>query len=273
MTKGVCKLTGSFGKFIKAHLIPRALTRPESPGLPFIQSGFGSRPTRKWSSWYDPRLVTQEGEDILTSLDTWAISELRKHKLVWSGWGPMNALLTKGYTPIPGSPYGVHVVHGLDHQRLRLFFLSLLWRAAATNREEFVAVDLPVEHIERLRTMITANEPSPIDFYPVTLSQMSTMGIVHNQSPLSMLKSMPASEGTPGRDLPIFRFYFDGLMAHFHRQDADNGETVALGDLIVGANDRLVISTISYEASFQRENLTAVMAEAAENWPAILAKL
>jgi hypothetical protein len=77
MANGTCRLTGTKGKFVKSHLIPKALTRPEEPGLPLIQGGSGKRARKRWDSWYDSELVTREGEDILSALDDWAIRYLR----------------------------------------------------------------------------------------------------------------------------------------------------------------------------------------------------
>jgi hypothetical protein len=57
-----------------------------------LQLGPNQRAKKRWSSWYDPELVTAVGEKYLTDLDTWAIKVLRKHKLVWSGWSGKNSL-------------------------------------------------------------------------------------------------------------------------------------------------------------------------------------
>src|SRR5262245_1716421 len=93
-SKGVCKLTQETGRFVDAHLIPRALTKLSSQGHPYMQMGVGVKPVRRWSSWYDSELVTQAGEKILADLDSWAISELRRQMLVWSGWGQRTSLDT-----------------------------------------------------------------------------------------------------------------------------------------------------------------------------------
>ena len=55
--------------------------------------------------------------------------------------------------------------------------------------------------------------------------------------------------------MPIYRFYFDGLIVHYHRYASDNGETAKLGNIIVGARRELVLTTIEYEYSFQYENM------------------
>ena len=271
MARGYCKLTGEYGKFVASHLIPKALTRPAKAGLPFVEAGLGKRPTRRWNSWYDGRLVIRAGEDVLSALDDWAIRELRKHRLVWSGWEPSQSLLD--HTQMPGTPWGIREVEGIDPRKLRLFFLSLLWRAAATERPEFSDVTLPSADLEKLRLMLLESRPEPLSFYPVRLIQLSTVGVVHNHTPITDVKHIPAIDGQPERQIPIFRFYFDGLIAHVQRQAHDDGETEALGPLVVGNQTKLVVSTVTYEGSLQHMHLRSVMEEALEGWPEVMTRL
>ena len=121
---GTCALLGVEGAFAKAHLIPKALTSPSAPGERFIEAGRGNRPIRRFTSWYDHQLVTHEGEKILSEIDTAGIAELRKHKLVWSGWGNKNKLRTSDFAvdPDPESGLGVRLIEGIDAGSIRLFF-------------------------------------------------------------------------------------------------------------------------------------------------------
>jgi hypothetical protein len=240
--------------------------------VPLIQGGRGSRPVRRWDSWYDPQLVIQEGENILTALDTWGIGELRKHQLVWSGWGPARQFSMKP-DPIPGTDWCVRDIRGIDPIKLRMFFLSLLWRAAATDLPEFSEVSVPPTDLERLRLMLLANDPNPLSFYPARLLQLSTVGETQNLTPI--LRDMPIQnfDGTPDRSVPIFRFYFDGLVASIHRHASDDGYTTSLGALVVGHSDRLLVGTLPYETSFQQVNLMKIKAEATDLWPHVMAKL
>ena len=257
--KGVCKLTQKTGVFIKSHLIPKALTKPAQKGNHFFQFEVGKPPIRRWSSWYDPYLVTQEGEDILTKLDTWAVLTLREHSLVWSGWEG-NKTLGLLHSPIGKSPWGIRKVSGLDPRRLRLFFLSILWRAAATNLPEFADVQLSPEDLEKLRLMIILDAIEPISFYSVQLTQLSTIGEIHNHAPIADTKRILSLDSSgKAWDVPIFRFYFDGLVAHFNRHDWGDEYTAELGNLVVGAEQTLLVSTQTYEDSFQKNILTAVL--------------
>lgn len=260
MSSGTCRLTNHKGNFVKSHLIPKAFTRPEEPGLPLLQSAPGKRAIKRWDSWYDAQLVTRRGENILEAYDTWGIAYLRTQKLVWSGWGEAESLGDLSQ-PIGDGSWGLREVPVESPHMLRLFFLSLLWRAAASSLMEFAEVQLPHDHLESLRSMVVAGDPGPVAFYPVTLTQLSTRGIVHNMAPIAQTKWQPEVEGVPSRDIPIFRFYFDGLIAHITRQGDDDGWAAELGNLVVGQGRTLAVSTVTYEASFQKENLGHLMRE------------
>jgi hypothetical protein len=258
MANGVCKLTGQPGRFVRSHLIPLALTKPDMEGAPLIQFGSGKRPVRRWSSWYDDHLVIRKGEDLLADLDNWAIKELRKHSLIWSGWGSTSTLPPQHASQSPNGWRG-RLVSGIDFPRLRLFLLSLLWRAAATERGEFSEVGLPPQELAVLRTSLLERKATPLEFYPATLLQISTRGPAQNIVPLAQMMPVPNLPGLGARRLPIFRFYFDGLVVHMHRQAS--GHIDDFLPSVVGAGDTLLVGTVTYERSFQRENLEHVLRE------------
>jgi len=258
--EGVCKLTKQIGRFVDSHLLPKALTKAEGLGPGLIQIGNGYREKRS-SSWYDPQLVISEGEKILAGYDDWAIRILRKHAMVWSGWGPRLSL--SDYQPIPRTPWGIRSVSGDDWKRLRLFFLSLLWRAAATDRSEFSEIVIPSDHLERLRLMVLNDNPEPIDFYAISLTQLSTIGIKHNHTPIAFTKTIPPLEqGFSATEEPTFRFYLDGLIIHYSRLSIEQNNARNLGPLVVGASNTITLSTVEFESSAQAENLAIVEMEA-----------
>lgn len=258
---GYCKLTRRPGVFVDSHIIPEALTRPSVRGNPLFQVGDGTRATRRWTSWYDSSLVIREGEDYLSALDTWAIAVLREHRLVWSGWGYETNLGSR-HTLINGF-LGVREVGPIDTKRLRLFFLSLLWRAAASSRHEFKEISVPVAHLERLRLAILGQEEPELAFYPVQLTQLSTKGVMHNRTPYPDTKYVPNLEdpSVPELALPIFRFYMDGLIAHFHRELPPTYDVGQVGNLIVGVESSIVLSTVTFEESLQAIEMGSILAD------------
>ena len=86
-------------------------------------------------------------------------------------------------------------------------------------------------------------------------------------------KEVPNLEHGSSFTIPIFRFYFDGLIAHFHRPTPDGGIADGLGPLIVGNEQEVVLNTITYARSWQFENLEAVRSEAEMLHPRALARI
>lgn len=269
-TFGICRLTGEHGRFVKAHIIPRALAPPAAGGEAFAQIGQRSRPTRRRDSWYDQHLVTRQGEDILTSYDTWAIAELRRLKLVWRSWGPMHALATADFHPIPNTPWGGRTVEFIDPLRMRIFLLSLLWRAAASDLPDMREASLRASDLRRLRRTIVSGSPPAPSFIPISLVQLSSIGNMHNHGPIKQTKPIPKVGSDPGWHESIIRMYFDGLIVHYHIE-GDQRTVEGLGPMVVGRKSTL-ITTIEYEKSWQLENLRNCFADAEHEFPGAITR-
>ncbi len=209
---GVCQLTLGNGVYINAHIIPAALTKLSSTGEKYVEAGIGAGIKKRANSWYDNELVTQAGEDILTAIDTTAIEVLRKHKLVWTGWGAEQELF-------PNDPFEnqkpIRILRIDRAKGLQLFFLSLLWRSAASKRSEFKQIKITEAILEDLRQRVLNKDPGVFGDYPIHLFQITTRGIFHNRTPLLEKKAHP-SEKLKDVYIPYVRFYFDGLIAHIH---------------------------------------------------------
>lgn len=271
MAYGTCKLTGDSGPLVRSHIIPKAFTSGAEKGLPFAQTGRDIAPIKRWDSWYDQRIVTKAGEAILEAYDDWAIRELRSNRLVWSGWGESKTVPAEVMEIPDSGGWGVRKITGIDGGRLRLFFLSLLWRAAVSEMFEFREVSLHASDVRRVRNMVREGDPTPLKRFPIALVQLSTVGAIHNLSPLEQRKpKKPWLQNGPSH--PIFRFYFDGLIAHIHKAISE-GEVAELGSMFVGNQDELTVPTVPFESSWQRENLSELILEAETRWPERLAKI
>ncbi len=268
--KGNCALTGVYGKYIKSHLLPKALTRPEEAGLPFIQSGSGKHSKIRRDSWYDRTLVTKEGEVILSDYDDWAIKELRKQRLIWSGWGPRQTLHGH-YSPIPGTPNGIRKIECENPGMLRLFFLSLLWRSSATDLPEFSEVELDNSELEQFQEMLLTKSPKPFDFFPISLIQLSTLGPKHNLSPFISSKSVIDFETGKTFQVPFYRYYLEGLIIHIDIECQQKYGNTAKNPAIVGNNQHILLNTVDYADSYERENLKYVANERL-SWPSSFQK-
>jgi hypothetical protein len=255
---GQCKLTGTHGRYVKAHIIPEALTDTLWKGKPLTQIGRHGKRIRRQTSWYDRELVTAEGEAILARHDDWAINFFRQKKLIWSSWGPMEQLTLPDHSLVwgPGN-WGLRKLDGVDCARLRLFFLSLLWRAAATRLFEFDLVGLPAGELAQLGEMVLHGQVEPHHFYPIRLIQLSTRNFSHNRAAGRLIKREFVPDPVTGslsersqREIHHYRFYFDGLIAHMHIND--DAEHVAQKEsMFVGPRNELLVTTLPSEESIE----------------------
>jgi hypothetical protein len=98
--------------------------------------------------------------------------------------------------------------------------------------------------------MVLTGNAEPIEFYPVSLIQLSTRGRDHNFTATVEVKTNPGFGKVPDRTIPHFRFYLDGLIAHIHRERVGQ-----LDESIVGAYQKLTVCTITFQESRQRRYL------------------
>ncbi|EIC21149.1 hypothetical protein Thi970DRAFT_04839 [Thiorhodovibrio frisius] len=84
---------------------------------------------------------------------------------------------------------------------------------------------------------------------------------MHNQTPIADIKRLPNlwAVGTQSLALPTYRFYFDGLIAHILVCLPKGHSAAHLGNLIVGGEKSLVLSTVPFDNSWQYMNMRAVI--------------
>lgn len=256
MAFGVCKLTGTKGTYIKCHLLPRALTVPPERGEVRVEAGEGRLPIARYDSWFDKTIVTRKGEDIFEALDTFAIAELRRQKLVWSSWAEYENVCPIGSDRIDDQ-WGLRHVEFSDPERLRLFCLSLLWRAATTNLTGFSTITLPPSRLGLLTDMLLSNRATPFEHFPVHLIQLRTRGGWHNQSPIKQIKRFADADGAE-REMGTFRFYMDGLVIHID-DEVDDPVHWRFKGIALGEASKQTVLTMPFEKSFQDELITGHM--------------
>ncbi|WP_132600207.1 hypothetical protein [Rhodovulum adriaticum] len=145
-------------------------------------------------------------------------------------------------------------------QDLHRFFLSIVWRAAASSLPDMSEVALNDGVLAHLREIILGERELSVNFMPVTLTQLSSRQQPHNMSPILDVKVRPPISGMPERVMPIVRLFMDGLVAHCHLNSSDF-DILDGNELLVGGADELFISSVTYEGSFQEENLLMNMYE------------
>ncbi len=254
---GLCKLTGQRGPFVKSHIIPASLTRLPSNGKKIVEAGIGLGVKSRFVSWYDNELVTRVGEDILEEIDTPAIEALRAHKLIWSSWGPDDQLKTSDLLTEPGVQ-AFRLVWIPQASELQLFFLSLVWRCAASQRPEFSDVLLSADIVEDLRQRVQSKDPGFIGDYPVQLFQIVSKGMLHNRVPL-LEKTNVELESGDSRETEYVRIYFDGLIARVHLGLRDRFDDRYLATCLRSA-DKTIVFAHEFEKSRAASDIKEMVA-------------
>ncbi|MCH7721105.1 MAG: hypothetical protein IH988_08985 [Planctomycetes bacterium] len=108
------------------------------------------------TGFYDPSLVCEACE--------------RKFS-PWDGYGKAILLDTDWESAqVGGDDRRAYCIRSFDYTRLKLFFMSVLWRIAGTARREFRQVDLG-PHGDKLARDIESCDPGGIDDWSVTLAR------------------------------------------------------------------------------------------------------
>lgn len=158
-----CKLTGIEDWGVKAHIIPQALYRLEGkPGFTYTLGKGKPRMGRMPNGVYDSTILVAEGERHFSTWDDYAAKfflNRRRH----------NDGKTRHLFLVDDKPAYAELGPGLfSPDLLRLFCMSVLWRAGVSNKSFFSQIQLG-EHEERLRSCILSKTPGAVTDFSVIL--------------------------------------------------------------------------------------------------------
>jgi hypothetical protein len=184
----LCKLCGENRPLVKAHVQPesffRALAATDSSGPPLIVSNRQGAPTKRSPiGVYDSTILCAACEARFGPWDDYAarvlINELDAELRPLSANGEILAFLRPSF----------------DYEKLKLFFISVLWRAAVSSMPYFASVRLgPHEEMTRL-AVLRADPGSPHHFSVVLARRIAS----------------PAMEGFAASMISPFREKLDGI--------------------------------------------------------------
>lgn len=266
---GTCLLTGHVGPFAQSHLIPRFLADKALGQAHRIQFGFGSKPQLKFNSWVDDGICTAVGEARLRDIDTAAAKIIRQHGLTWRHY----PLSDRAERHKVGDDFELITIPDVDTSALRLFFLSLLWRSAVSTRFEFAEISLDAASNEYLRKVVAGEEEPANSDWPAVLVALTEAGEPQVHAPLAQLINTPEYEGVKYPDIPIFRFFLDGLIVHMGRKSGDVELLDVWSKRVVGLDSSLFLVGRPYEGSSQQNNLTYLQDELHREYPEDAARI
>ena len=154
-----CKLTGTRGPGVKAHIIPKSFydfgEGKHQPSKLIHIAGENSRISKLQIGEYDQTIVTKEGEAFFGACDDYA------HKCLVRK-GQEGKLYHNGNDPL------CIEIDEFDYHKLKMFFISLLWRASVSSRSLFRRVRTG-PHENPLRRHILRQDPGTEQDYAVVI--------------------------------------------------------------------------------------------------------
>jgi hypothetical protein len=187
-----CKLCGKDKKLVRAHIIPKSLWKPlfdEQP--PQVHSTAPTADDKKSPvGVYDTGILCAQCESIFSPWDDYA------QKLFL-------AKPTEDQYVIKNGQKIAYVETDIDYAKLKLFFISLLWKAAVSNHFFFSRVNVG-SFEPQLRRMILRDDPGDPDTFAVMVTKCD-----ERLSPI-VLNPQPERWG----ETNYYHFYLAGYMAY-----------------------------------------------------------
>ena len=145
-----CKLCGANASLVNAHIIPESFFRSINRGggpLQLVSDDPAKHPKRVPIGIYDPELVCNTCEQSFGPWDSYAADLLIARRA--TAFVPI--VTAEGL--VPPATQAVE----FDYLKLRLFVLSLLWRAASSTHQYFARIQI-TSWLPKLHTLVRAGE-------------------------------------------------------------------------------------------------------------------
>jgi hypothetical protein len=158
----ICRLCDYDKQLIDAHIIPRPFFTEVDSGhqrAKVMSNREAEHPKRLPIGFYDPAILCAECDNRIGRWDEYGIETLIQKRHEWRA--------------VPSSDDPVAFVQeSFDYARLKLFFLSVLWRAHESSLQFFSKVHLG-PYRDRLFHLISTDDPGTEDEFSVLLSEFT----------------------------------------------------------------------------------------------------
>ncbi len=157
-----CHLCTADHKLIKAHIIPESFFRPLRSGkrVPELHSNIEVEyPKKSPVGIYDTSILCSKCDNFIGNWDNYAQQLLLKD-------------FNEDLAVYDGSKKVAYKIDTFDYKKLKLFFLSVLWRASISSQPFYKRINLgPYECI--IREMILKETPGAEEYFSVVLAKFS----------------------------------------------------------------------------------------------------
>ena len=212
-----CKLCNQEKRLVKAHIIPRSLYKPLLEGgqpLSVLSTFPASHPQISRIGFYDSEILCQECEKLFSPWDDYA------QNILLARFQEENYLFSNGKK--------IALKVEVDYAKLKLFFVSLLWRASVSKFYFFKKINLkPLE--ELLKEMILNCDPGDAETFAVVLTKY--------EDPLGTVMMDPHRHRFDG--INYCRFYLAGYQIYIKTDKRPSADF--LKELVIRPNGPLII--------------------------------
>lgn len=237
-----CKFCGESKKLIRAHIIPEAFFRVLRDGErpPVIVSDIaGVYPKRSPIGVYDTGILCIECEREFGPTDEYGavvlVNELEQRFQPFSSMGQELA----------------YVGSAIDQEMLKMFFLSVLWRAAVSTQAYYKRVTLG-PHESRLHTILHSDECPGLDEFSIVLSKWRSSG---NLSAIGPGLPDPHPERWGG--INAVRIYFGSVVAYIKVDKRPYPEEIR--EFSLGASNDVVLIARDLHSSKEMQVLRRIL--------------
>jgi len=180
----LCKFCNQDRPLVKAHVVPEAFYRELKTGdmpLFLISSDAGKRPVRSQIGPYDTGILCRKCEDQFQDWDDYAATFLIKSR-------------DTAFERVPVGEFDVFVASKFDYSKLKLFLVSVVWRAAVSTNPLFDKVRLG-PRVDRAKELLNARTPGDPSEFAFVLSRLQSS---RRDAPDPKFATMPFSRTYPG---------------------------------------------------------------------------
>lgn len=164
----LCNLCRKKTNLVKSHILPKSFYKPalETGTLYIISQNSNSYLKKSPSGIYDPEIMCLDCERLFSPWDDYANQILLKNEIPFY---PENQI------------YKIPI---FNYKRLKMFFISLLWRAGASNSQFYKRIELG-PYLEMLRKMILFNKPGEPEEFAIFLTRFDRESKIPHTEPYS----------------------------------------------------------------------------------------
>ncbi len=171
---GKCRLCLREKKLIKAHIIPEFMysgMKSEGDKNIFFEVTYDldkdkSKPRKVQTGEFDKNILCEDCDNRIIGAN---YEKYAQKSMYGKSIDPEIAPICKNHqNPNDGAEYSI--CKNIDYGKMKLFLLSILWRASITKRKIFKDVDLGNKHEEKLRKLIYENIIPNETEYPIMMT-------------------------------------------------------------------------------------------------------